>query len=598
MKRWVWLGVLGGVMACTKVPGNKPVEPENVCPGTEEYSLSSPLQSQKAQPQEEEGTEAVLITYRPRAAVSAKARAEAFADEATRLGAEVKHRFASINTVAARVTPETRAALARNPDVLRVEPDRPVHAFSLPSSVLPSLVSGVAPNTSGSTGEYTQGLRQVQAPLVWDSNNDGVLDTNAPSGSNVTVCLIDSGWDNRHPELAAAYAGGKDFIDNDEEPLDQGKVDGVLVWGGGHGTHTAATIAAQLGAGAHVRPGEEPNGVVGVAPTVKLLIARVLNANGDGSTSAVIAAMDWCISQGANIASLSLGSSERSDAEELVFNRAHAAGMVSIAATGNRGTPNPSYPAAYSTVIGVGAVDFNGARASFSQYGPFVKLVGPGVGVLSATIMGGAPYADIQSAGNRYPSEPLEYTAVGAYTGKLVHCGQGERVASCGEGATCEGFVALVDRGGGILFQEKALNAIRAGAKAIIIGNNITEDGTGNFTLTDPADYWVPTTSVTLSSANTFRGMVGQQVTVDVTGLDYMRQSGTSMATPHVAGVAALVWSACRALTHEQVTAVLLDSAQDLGDRGRDDLYGHGLVQAKRAVDLALQRCPPPAPAP
>ncbi|QSQ12105.1 S8 family serine peptidase [Myxococcus landrumensis] len=595
MKRWVWLGVLGGVMACTKVPGNKPVEPENVCPGTEQLSLSTPLQSQKAQPQED-GAESVLITYRPRASVSAKVSADAFADEARRMGADVKHRFSSINTVAARVTPETRAALARNPDVLHVEPDRPVHAFALPSSVLPSLVLGVGPNTSGSTGEYTQGLKQVQAPDVWDNGGDGVLDTNAPTGSGITVCVIDSGWDNRHPELAAAYAGGRDFLDNDDEPLDQGKENGVIVWGGGHGTHTAATIAAQLGAGAHVRPGEDPNGVVGVAPTVKLLIARVLNTNGDGSTSAVIAAMEWCISKDANIVSLSLGSSEPSEAERLVFEKAHAEGLVAVAATGNRGTPNPSYPAAYATVIGVGAVDFNGERASFSQYGPFVKLVGPGVGVLSATIMGGAPYADVQSDGTRYPSEPLEYTAVGAYTGKLVHCGQGERVASCGEGATCDGFVALVDRGGGILFQEKALNAIRAGAKAIIIGNNTTEDGAGNFTLTDPEDYWVPTTSVTLASANTFRGMVGQQVTVDVTGLDYMRQSGTSMATPHVAGVAALVWSACRALTHEQVRDILFESAADLGDTGRDDLYGHGLVQAKRAVDLALQRCPPPAP--
>ncbi|WP_338872864.1 S8 family serine peptidase [Myxococcus stipitatus] len=597
MKRWVWLGVLGGVMACTKVPGNKPVEPENVCPGTEEYSLANPPQSQKSQPLED-GTESVLITFRPRGAVSAKASVEAFADEASRAGAEVKHRFSNINAVAARVTPAAREALSKHPDVLRVEPDRPVHAFSMPMSVLPSLVSGVSANTTGSPGEYTEGLRRIQAPIVWDANNDGVLDANAPTGSNITVCVIDSGWDNRHPELAAAYAGGRDFLDNDDEPLDQSEENGVVTWGGGHGTHTAATIAAQLGAGAHVRPGEDPNGVVGVAPTVKLLIARVLNTNGDGSTSAVIAAMDWCITHKANIVSLSLGSSEPSEAEKLAFTRAHDAGILAVAATGNRGTGNPSYPAAYDTVIGVGAVDFNGEWAPFSQYGEFVKLVAPGVGVLSATIVGGAPYADIQSDGTRIPSEPLEYTGVGTYTGKLVSCGLGERVASCGEGATCDGFVALVDRGGGILFQEKALNAIRAGAKAIIIGNNVADEGAGNFTLTDPADYWVPTTSVTLASARTFKGLVGQTVTVDVTGLDYMRQSGTSMATPHVAGVAALVWSACPTLTHDQVRDVLLATAEDRGDQGRDDRYGYGLVQAKRAVDRALQDCPPAPPAP
>ncbi|NTX41373.1 S8 family serine peptidase [Myxococcus sp. CA033] len=592
MKRWVWLGLLGGAVACTKVPERPPVETEDVCPGTEEMSL--PTRSQSSL-DAEDGSESVLITFRPRVSASAMASTDAFAEDARRVGAHVSHRFPRINTIAANVTPEARAALANNPDVLRVELNRPVHAFGMPS-LSPSLWQGaLPPNTRGSTGEYTDGLKAVQAPQVWDANGDGELDVGAPSGTNIKVCIIDSGWDSRHPELAAAYIGGKDFLDGDDEPLDQGKVDGVLQWGGGHGMHTAATIAAQLGAGAHVRPGEEPNGVAGVAPTVSLLVARVLNVNGDGNTANVIAAIDWCVSQGANIASLSLGSVADSDAEKLAFEKAQEAGVLAIAATGNRGTNETSYPAGYDTVIAVGAVDSNSAWAPFSQYGDFVSLVGPGVGVLSATIVGGAPYGDVQAAGTRYASEPLEYTAVGVYTGKMVYCGLGERVSSCGQGATCDGFVALVDRGGGILFQEKARNAIRAGAKAIIIGNNTTEGG-GGFTLTDPAEYWVPTTAVTLASTNTLKGLAGQDVTVDVSGLDYLRQSGTSMATPHVAGVAALAWSACPALTNVQLRAVLQESAHDLGDTGKDQKFGYGLVQAKAAVDLAKLRCPSPAP--
>lgn len=597
MKRWVWLGLLGGAVACTKVPDRDPPVSEEVCPGTEALSLPGTARQSLNPLAGEDGAEPVLITYRPRVSASAVSNLDTLTESARRVGAQVHRRFPHLNTIAAKVSPEARRALEQDPDVLRVEPDRVVRAFGMPSPLSPSLLQGVLPNTSGSTGEYTAGLHRVQAPQVWDANNDGVLDDGAPSGTGIKVCIIDSGWDNRHPELAAAYLEGKDFLDGDDEPLDQGRVSGVLKWGGGHGTHTAATIAAQLGAGAHVRPGEEPNGVAGVAPTVSLLVARVLDVNGDGNTSNVIAAMDWCIERGAHIASLSLGSIAPSQTEEAAFQRAFDAGMVAIAATGNRGTEEKSYPAGYENVIAVGAIDANNAWAPFSQYGKdFVSLVAPGVGILSATIVGGAPYGDVDVGGTRFASEPLEYTGVGKYAGRMVYCGLGERVSSCGEGATCDGFVALVDRGGGILFKEKALNAIRAGAKAIVVGNNTSEDGAGNFTLTDPEDFWVPTTSVTLVNANTLKGLVGQDVTVDVSGLDYLRQSGTSMATPHVAGVAALVLGACPRLTHVQVREVLEKTALDLGEAGKDIKFGHGLVQAKAAVDEARRICPPPAP--
>ena len=58
----------------------------------------------------------------------------------------------------------------------------------------------------------------VQANRVWDANNDGVLDTGAPTGEGIKVCVIDSGMDPQHPELKAAFAGGKDFVDDDDDP--------------------------------------------------------------------------------------------------------------------------------------------------------------------------------------------------------------------------------------------------------------------------------------------------------------------------------------------------------------------------------------------
>jgi subtilisin family serine protease len=78
-------------------------------------------------------------------------------------------------------------------------------------------------------------------------------------------------------------------------------------------------------------------------------------------------------------------------------------------------------------------------------------------------------------------------------------------------------------------------------------------------------------------------------------GLGHVRMSGTSMATPHVAGVAALVWQAAPHLTNAEVRAVLEGSARDLGAPGWDQEYGHGLVDAEAAVQAALAQATPGA---
>ncbi|MBJ6764900.1 S8 family serine peptidase [Myxococcaceae bacterium JPH2] len=593
MKRWLWLGLFG-LIACKDKP--PPTQAAQVCPGTSEESLPSTAEAALTQ-----ATEDVLVTFKPRAsAMSAAAATTDFAAGLERSGAIVKHRFPRLRTVSARMTPAALAALKNNPDVESVEPNRPVHALGLSPGLPPTSLMGVTTrNSVGHVGEYTEGLKMVQAPQVWDANNDGVFDDGRPTGAGITVCVIDSGWDNRQPELQAAYVGGKDFVDNDDNPLDQ-KVDvtGTVTWGGGHGTHVAGTIAAQLAAGGHVLPGQDPNGVVGVAPGVSLLVARVLDVKGNGSTADVIAAVQWCHDQHANIASLSLGSPEPSDKEKAVFEAVWEGGkgMLSIAASGNAGSDDPaqsqpiSYPAAYDTVMAVGAVDMTGKHASFSQYGPQLSVVGPGVNVLSSVIIDSASYADIASGGARFPSTPLEYTGVGSYTGRLVNCGVGDSIHACGTEATCDGFVAYVDRGGGVFFEDKARNAIQAGAHAVIIGNNDGDDGAGNFTLTNPSRIWVPTSSVSLASAQTIKGLFGQQVTVDINGVDYQRETGTSMATPHVSGVAALVWSSRPSLTAQQVRTVLENSAKRDDSPGvplHDDKFGWGLVQALDAINKA-----------
>ncbi|HEX8697839.1 MAG TPA: S8 family serine peptidase [Myxococcaceae bacterium] len=601
MKRWVWLGLVGGLVACNeRKPLVGPVEPQDCLntsasaqPGTPFSSLAQAL-SPEEQSASKEGRQPVIIRYQRTLSSSVVAVPRAVEDAVVGTGGKVTARWARLGAMAAWVTPEERKRLEADPNVLSVDEDRPVRAFNLPSRQ--PLV------TSGTVGEYTEGIRQIQADKVWDSNGDGVIDANAHTGGNIKVCVIDSGWDNRHPELMAAYVGGKDFIDDDDEPLDReyDKLTQQFVWGGGHGTHTAATIVAQLSSPGTVDPLDDQNGVVGVAPGVDLLVARVLNVRGTGNTSDIIKAVEWCQSQGAKIASLSLGSDNPDETERLAFATALNGGMLSIAASGNSGetmvTPAVAFPAAYPSVLAVGAVNFKNEHEAFSQRGPELSLVAPGVGVLSASILRSETAATIEADGVKYRSRSLAFAPLGDYAGKLLTCGIGNSAASCGEQATCEGFVAYVDRGGldsageGLTFAKKVDFMRRAGARAVIIGNNDPDDDVGNFTLGE--GEWVPTASVSYQDGLTIKALGGKDASVKLFEVDYARLTGTSMAAPHVAGVAALLWSARPTLAPGDVRKLMEDTALDLGGRGWDNAYGHGLVQAKAAMNLLQQRYP------
>jgi serine protease len=96
-------------------------------------------------------------------------------------------------------------------------------------------------------------------------------------------------------------------------------------------------------------------------------------------------------------------------------------------------------------------------------------------------------------------------------------------------------------------------------------------------------------------------GLVGQSATVTTGPGNYSFFDGTSMATPHVSGVAALVWSHNTAWTNQQIRDALAATAEDLGAAGRDDTYGWGLVQARAALDYltggGTEPPPPPPPA-
>ncbi|MHC1635315.1 MAG: S8 family peptidase [Candidatus Methanospirareceae archaeon] len=269
------------------------------------------------------------------------------------------------------------------------------------------------------------GLPHIKVDKAWDSER---------GNKNVTIAIIDSGIDYTHEDLMDNYvAGGYDWVNNDSDPMDDY----------GHGTQCAGIAAATIDNG---------RGIAGVAQ-VNIMAEKVLNETGWGTDWDVAQGIIHAVKNGADIISMSLGGNDSSHVMEDACQRAWDSGCLLIAASGNEYKYGVDYPAAYETVIAVGAIDSDDKRCEFSNWGPNLELVAPGADIIST-----------------YPS-------------------------------------------------------------------NL-----------------------------------------------YVWGAGTSMAAPHVAGVAALIWSKYEGFTNQEVREKLRQTAIDLGDEGFDEYYGYGKVDAFAAI--------------
>ena len=201
------------------------------------------------------------------------------------------------------------------------------------------------------------------------------------AGTGVTVAVIDSGVDARHPQLRGKVVRGADFLD----PSGDGATDCV-----GHGTAVASIIAAEARRGVQFR---------GLAPRARILPVRVseqwmINGREVGRTvtaAEFARAIRWAVDRGADVLNLSVVLYEDDPAVRSAVRYALDRDVVVVAAVGNlhdNGNPAP-YPAAYPGVLGVGAIGPDGARAPFSQVGSYVDVVAPGSDVLAAAPGGG-----------------------------------------------------------------------------------------------------------------------------------------------------------------------------------------------------------------
>ena len=583
MKRWGFVCVLA-LVACAPESSRQSQAQGQACPGviagevTERQGLDGHLPSREPN----DGRTATLIRFRKASGTHASRVTASGAELARDVGAKVSFVYRNIPVVAARVTPEERHVLEQSAQVESIEEDQTWSAQGLSPGPRPAggmtAAQGLPP-----TGEYTEALRLVQAPEVWDADADGVLDVGAPTGEGVKVCIIDSGLDLGHPELQGAVVASHDFLDGDDDASDQGEGG---AWGLGHGTHVAGIVGARPGQGGVTDPKSHPGGMVGVAPRASLLIARVLNLQGLTQMSVVFSAMEWCESQGARVVSMSLGGGAPTRSSVEAFKAALDHGMLVVASAGNQGGP-VLYPASDPSVLAVGAVDVHGRRAGFSALGGDLGLMAPGVDVLSSFPRGQGAFSQMAVSDTQPTSRSLLFSPTGNTAGRLVDCGLGDSLDAC-RGATCDGFVAYV-RPGGVPIDLAMTNVMRQGARSVIFSADDGPAGAEVDILALPRrGRWAPAVSVNQATGALLRERMGSHAWVNLFPVDYTHSSGTSMAAPFVSGVAALLWSARPELTPLQIRDAMQASARDLGTPGRDPVFGHGLVRAKDA----LQRLP------
>ena len=187
------------------------------------------------------------------------------------------------------------------------------------------------------------------------------------SGSGAVVYILDTGINFAHPEFEGRAVSGYDFIDNDADAADCS----------GHGTHVAGTVIGKT---------------AGVAKGATAVSVRVLDCQGSGAYSQVIAGLDWMTGRAdaaRAVANMSLGGPYSQATNDAVA-RATATGVVMVVASGNNNADAcTKTPASAPSAITVGATTRTDARASFSNYGPCVDLHAPGDGIYSSLITGG-----------------------------------------------------------------------------------------------------------------------------------------------------------------------------------------------------------------
>jgi subtilisin family serine protease len=483
------------------------------------------------------------------------------------VGGKIRREFGSISAIAVDLPSGKASNIRSQSGVSYVETDGVRTPLSL---------SGTLP-TSQLVPSLNNGLYGLETTHTVEAQAAG------NTGRGVTACVADTGLDPRHPDIAPNLVDTYDVFSGNSGLHATDVYDLGVQTTETHATHVSGIV---LGANNGL-------GIVGVAPGAKLKHARVLKTQADGSvsgeTSEVMAGVLWLAQHGCQVINMSLGGGDKSQAEAALYNQIRNNGTLIVVASGNDASKKVSFPGGYQSVLTVGAVDSSNHLASFSNTGAQLDVVAPGVDNLSSfpVTEGRDAFATIGST--TYAALPLEFAAAtpaSGVTSTLVNCGLGQTKADCGASPPA-GFVALIQRGA-VSFAQKVDSAMQAGAAAAILYNNAA-NGPGNFngtlgTVTDNGTPWIPAISLSQTDGEAIAAAHPATASAFNVAMAWNYDSGTSMATPHVTGLAALILGKDPKLTPDQVETIIERHTTDLGVPNYDTTFGWGLINSQAAL--------------
>lgn len=292
--------------------------------------------------------------------------------ERTPLGLTVRKSLPLIDAVSVSVPAARANAVAAS---LRTQPGVSHVEVSVPREYLD--VTPNDPYYAGSQARYlgaynpSTGVGGVNAPAAWGTTT---------GSSSVKIAILDSGVDTSVLDLPVGTKVVGDYYADISSTNPADMVDTV-----GHGTFVAGVAAATT---------NNATSVAGAGWDSSILAVKIDDANGVINADDEILGIQWAVTNGASVINLSIGSTTKSAAEQDAIDNAIGAGVIVVAAAGNKGDLGDpvEYPADYPGVISVGATDAAGHRAAFSEFGSSVTVGAPGTNIYSTTVPGGSEF--------------------------------------------------------------------------------------------------------------------------------------------------------------------------------------------------------------
>ncbi len=451
--------------------------------------------------------------------------------------------------------------LQSNPEVQLAQPDFIYRTSAVPNDTQYGKLWGLKNTAQTLTREhYSQSLystanpgtvgKDIGAEAAWDKITDC---------SNVVVAVIDTGVKLDHDDLKdnlwsnMANQNGYDFINNDTNPSDDN----------GHGTHVAGTIGAR---------GNNAIGATGVCWRVKIMAIKVLAANGVGSTEKIVQGVNYAVANGAHIINMSLGGGGYDTTFVTALNAAATAGVLVVVAAGNDGLSNnsyPTYPCNYpnANLICVGAVDQNFNMASFSNFSTtHVDIGAPGTNILSTatnswttpTTLSMDPGAWVLTPGyafdgSSYLQNPIDWDGLT----KTYEPNSAELAYTAFDSTNAKGAVLEIKLQGEVDVNGDLFRIFdRAGAGDPTAAGGLNTTSFSGNTRGNVITEYIDLTACNNVATCTLGFKMESNATVEKSGFQIQSliidprvistqghdtYNGTSMATPHVAGLAALV---------------------------------------------------------